>query len=88
MRIQSLKYLGLASLLTFSVANLGCANMTSTERRVTTGAGIGAVTGAIVTGRVRGAGVGAALGAGAGWLYDRSQKRYYYVDSRGRRHYR
>jgi osmotically inducible lipoprotein OsmB len=88
MRIQPVKHAALASLLAFSLGNLGCANMTSTEQRVLSGAGIGAVTGALVTGRVGGAAVGGALGAGAGWLYDRHQKRYYYHDRRGRRVYR
>ncbi|MBB3059454.1 YMGG-like glycine zipper-containing protein [Microbulbifer rhizosphaerae] len=75
MGIQLLKRLGLAFLLVATLGSLGCANMTSTERRVATGAGIGAVTGAAVSGSLRGTAVGTALGAGAGYLYDRDRKR-------------
>jgi len=88
MRTQSVKRLGLVSLLTVSLAGLGCANMTPTERRVATGAGIGTVTGALISRDVGGAALGGLIGAGAGWLYDRERKRYYYYDSRGRRVYR
>ena len=57
----------------------GCANMSDTERRTGTGAGIGAVGGALIsslTGGKAGVGalIGAAAGAGSGYLYDRHEK--------------
>lgn len=88
MRIQAVKQLGLASLLAASLISAGCANMSPTDRRIGTGAGIGAVTGALISGDVGGAALGGVIGAGAGWLYDRHKKRYYRYDRRGRRYYR
>lgn len=88
MRIQAVKHLSLAALVAAGLAGQGCANMTATERRVATGAGIGTVTGALISRDVGGAALGGLIGAGAGWLYDREKKRYYYYDSRGRRVYR
>ena len=88
MRIQTVKYLGLASLLSVSLISAGCTTMSPTDRRIGTGAGIGAVTGALIGGNVRSTAAGALIGAGAGWLYDRQQKKYYRYDHRGRRVYR
>lgn len=87
MQLQALKRAGLTSALTFTLATAGCANMSDTDRRVGTGIGIGAVTGALVTGRPGGTAVGAALGAAGGWLYDREKKKRYYYDRHGRRVY-
>ncbi|MEX2963884.1 glycine zipper 2TM domain-containing protein [Microbulbifer sp. TYP-18] len=87
--MQAIKHLGIASLLTAGLVTTGCANMSDTDRRIGTGAGIGAVTGAIISGgRPGGTALGAVLGAGAGYLYDRERKRYYYYDRHGRRVYR
>ena len=57
----------------------GCANMSDTGRRTATGAGIGAVGGALISSLTVGkagvgALVGAAAGAGGGYLYDRHEK--------------
>lgn len=56
----------------------GCSNMSTTQQRTLSGAGIGAGVGAVGTvmtgGCVTcGAAVGAAVGAGAGYVYDRSK---------------
>jgi|GEM_PF-1514712 len=83
-----LKRVGVASALALSLTTAGCANMSDSDRRVGTGIGIGAVTGALVTGDVGGAAVGAALGGAGGWLYDRNKKKHYYYDRYGRRVYR
>ena len=61
-----------------AVALGGCANMTTTEQRTLSGAGIGALGGAaiaaIAEGSVAtGALIGAGVGAGAGYLYSRSK---------------
>ncbi|MCQ3829347.1 glycine zipper domain-containing protein [Microbulbifer sp. HZ11] len=89
MQFQTLKRAGVTCALALSLTTAGCANMSDTDRRVGTGIGIGAVTGALVTGGdIGGAAVGAALGGAGGWLYDREKKKHYYYDSRGRRVYR
>ncbi|MFI2812574.1 MULTISPECIES: glycine zipper 2TM domain-containing protein [Microbulbifer] len=89
MAMQSFRRAGLASLLATGLVFTGCANMSDTDRRIGTGAGIGAVTGALISGgRPGGTAAGAVLGAGAGYLYDRNKKRYYYYDRHGRRIYR
>ncbi|WP_105101615.1 glycine zipper domain-containing protein [Microbulbifer pacificus] len=88
MQFRVMKRIAVFSALTLSLTTVGCANMSDTDRRVGTGIGIGAVTGALVTGGdIGGAAVGAALGGVGGWLYDREKKRRYYYDSRGRRVY-
>jgi osmotically inducible lipoprotein OsmB len=56
-----------------------CADMTSTQQRTLSGAGIGAGVGAIgsaVTGGspVGGAAIGAAVGGAGGYIYDKSKK--------------
>lgn len=89
MYIQQLRRVGLASLVSAALLAGGCAHMSETDRRVGTGAGIGAVTGALISGGEAGAtAAGAVLGAGAGWLYDRNKKRYYRYDRHGNRIYR
>lgn len=88
MQFQALKRAGMASALALTLTTVGCANMSDTDRRVGTGIGIGAVTGALVTGRPGGAAVGAAIGGASGWLYDREKKKRYYYDRYGRRVYR
>lgn len=88
MQMQSIKRLGLVTVLAASLTGIGCANMSDTDRRVGTGIGIGAVTGALISGgRPGGTAAGAVLGGVGGWLYDRDKKRRYYYDSRGRRVY-
>ncbi len=56
-----------------------CANMTDTQRRTLTGAGVGAGVGALgasVTGgnAIGGAALGAGVGAVGGYVYDQSKK--------------
>ena len=47
----------------------GCANMSDTQRRTTTGAGVGALAGAVIGGATGGSiGTGAVIGAGVGAL--------------------
>ena len=47
----------------------GCANMTDTQRRTATGAGVGAVAGAVLSSMTGGkAATGAVIGAGVGAL--------------------
>jgi hypothetical protein len=52
----------------------GCASMSDTERRVTTGAAIGGATAGIISGKWGWAAAGAAAGAASGYLYDQSKK--------------
>lgn len=52
----------------------GCASMSDTERRTTTGAAIGGAAAGIVTGEWGWALGGAAAGAAAGYLYDQNKK--------------
>lgn len=58
----------------------GCAAMTETERRATTGTLAGAAGGAAIGAMAGNAGMGAAIGAGVGLLggliYDQNQKAY------------
>jgi len=78
-----------------AIALVGCANMDDTGRRTTTGAGIGAASGAIIGSFGGNAGwgalAGAAVGGTGGYLYDRSKKneeaayRRGYVDAGRRR---
>ncbi|GAB2505997.1 hypothetical protein [Microbulbifer agarilyticus] len=88
MQLQILKRAGVASALALTLTTAGCASMSDTDRRVGTGIGVGAVTGALITGDAGGAAVGAAIGGAGGWLYDRQKKRRYYYDRYGRRVYR
>ena len=69
----------LAMVLSISLILSACANMSDTEKRTLGGAGIGAVSGALIgelaTGQpLHGAAIGAAAGAAGGWLYDRHQR--------------
>ena len=65
-----------AALLALSLG--GCADMTDTQRRTATGAGVGAAGGALVGSLTGSAGWGAVIGAGAGaaggYLYDQSRQ--------------
>jgi len=58
----------------------GCASMTDTQRRATTGTLAGAAGGAAIGAMAGNAGMGAAIGAGVGLLggiiYDQNQKAY------------
>ncbi|WOX06379.1 hypothetical protein [Microbulbifer pacificus] len=88
MQFQTLKRTGMTSMLVLTLASAGCASMSDTDRRVGTGIGVGAVTGALISGgRPGGTAVGAVLGGVGGWIYDREKKKRYYYDSRGRRVY-
>lgn len=52
----------------------GCAGMTDTQRRTTTGAAVGGAAAGIITGEWGWAAAGAAAGAAGGYLYDKSKK--------------
>ncbi|WP_193161301.1 hypothetical protein [Microbulbifer hainanensis] len=85
---RSVKQLSLISFLLASLILAGCANMSPQDRRIGTGIGIGAATGALISGGHAGAtAAGAVIGAGAGWLYDRNKKKRYYYDRHGNRVY-
>ena len=85
---RSIQRAGLVSFLLACVVFAGCANMSDKDRRIGTGIGIGAVTGALISGgRPGGTAAGAVLGGVGGWLYDREKKKRYYYDRHGRRVY-
>jgi hypothetical protein len=72
----------------------GCANMTTTEQRTLSGAGIGALGGAAIAAVTEGsvatgALIGAGVGAGAGYLYSRSRNEHHaaYHPTTKHRHY-
>lgn len=71
--------------LVVMLALTGCAYMTETERRASTGMVAGAAGGAAIGAMAGNAGMGAAIGAGVGLLggliYDQNQQAY----ERGRR---
>lgn len=56
----------------------GCAGMSDTQRRTTTGAGVGAAGGAVIGSFSGNAGTGALIGAGVGalggYVYDQDHK--------------
>jgi hypothetical protein len=56
----------IAILCVLALAATGCADLTPTQQRAMTGAGMGAAGGAIVGAIAGNAGMGAAIGAGAG----------------------
>jgi osmotically inducible lipoprotein OsmB len=61
-----------------TLAVAGCANMTTTEQRMLSGAAIGALGGVAIaaiaeTNIATGAAIGAGVGTGAGYLYSRSR---------------
>lgn len=66
--------------LAAALALAGCAGMSDTGRRTTTGAAVGAAGGALVGSFSANAGKGALIGAGVGavggYLYDQDQKRH------------
>jgi hypothetical protein len=74
-----------ALVLVVMLALTGCASMTETERRASTGMVAGAAGGAAIGAMAGNAGMGAAIGAGVGLLggliYDQTQQAY----ERGRR---
>jgi osmotically inducible lipoprotein OsmB len=57
-----------------SMALVGCAGMSDTERRVTTGAAVGGAAAGVASGSWGWAAAGAAAGAAGGYLYDKSKK--------------
>jgi hypothetical protein len=52
----------------------GCAGMTETERRTTTGAALGGAAAGLISGEWGWAAAGAAVGAAGGYLYDQHKK--------------
>lgn len=56
----------LAILLALGLSTAACADLTPTQQRAMTGAGMGAAGGAIIGAIAGNAGMGAAIGAGAG----------------------
>ena len=73
MKLRVLLFVGI-----FAVSGIGCSDMSTKEKRVMGGAGIGAAGGALVgglaTGRpLEGAAIGVAVGAASGWLYNRHE---------------
>jgi uncharacterized membrane protein len=67
-----------SALLAATVLLAGCAEMSDTQRRVATGAGVGAAAGALIGSSSTNAGTGALIGAGVGalggYIYDQSKK--------------
>lgn len=66
-----LKFISLSTILAVSLALGGCANLSNRDRNVLSGAGIGAVAGAVLTGgssvgTVGGAAVGGVIGSTIG----------------------
>jgi len=57
-----------------TMALAGCADMSDTQRRTTTGAAIGGAAAGIITGEWGWAAAGAAAGAATGYLYDQNKK--------------
>jgi osmotically inducible lipoprotein OsmB len=57
-----------------AVALAGCASMSDTDKRVGTGAAIGAAAAGVISGEWGWAAAGAAAGALGGYLYDQSKK--------------
>lgn len=79
MTVSALKMIPRAGLLALLITVGACSNMSTTQQRTLSGAGIGAAggaaVGAIAGGSVAGAAaLGAAGGAAAGYIYDQSQK--------------
>jgi hypothetical protein len=87
--------LGLPIMAMVTAVSLGgCANMTTTEQRTLSGAGIGALGGAAIAAVTEGsvatgALIGAGVGAGAGYLYSRSRNEHHaaYHPTTKHRHY-
>jgi uncharacterized membrane protein len=77
---KTMRTLTLPIAFTAALTLAGCAGMSDTGRRTTTGAGLGAATGALVGSFSANAGKGALIGAGVGalggYLYDQDQKRH------------
>ena len=72
----------------------GCANMTTTEQRTLSGAGMGAVGGVAIaaiaeSSLITGTAIGAGVGAGAGYLYSISRNRQQHTSENSTKsHYR
>ncbi|MEJ2175589.1 MAG: hypothetical protein P8Y76_11960 [bacterium] len=64
----------LSGVLAGTLALGACANMSDTERRTATGAGVGAAAAGLITGEWGWAAGGAAIGAIGGYLYDQEKK--------------
>jgi hypothetical protein len=66
------------TLLAMALATGACSDMTETQRRTATGAGVGAAGGAVIGSLTGSAGWGAVIGAGAGaasgYLYDQHKQ--------------
>ena len=79
MKASALTLIPRAGLLALLITVGACSNMSTTQQRTLSGAGIGAGVGAVGTAMTGGcvscgAAIGAAAGAGAGYLYDQSKK--------------
>lgn len=79
MTTLSFKTLSCAAALALMVSVSACSNMSTTQQRTLSGAGIGAAggaaVGALAGGSVAGgAAIGAAAGAAGGYIYDKSKK--------------
>ena len=72
-----MRNLTLPLVLATAITVTGCAGMTDTQRRVATGTGAGAATGALIgsfsANAGKGALIGGAVGALGGYLYDQNQ---------------
>jgi len=73
-----MRNLTLPLVLATAITVTGCAGMTDTQRRVATGTGAGAATGALIgsfsANAGKGALIGGAVGALGGYLYDQHEK--------------
>lgn len=63
-----------ACALAAALALGGCASMSDTQKRTTTGAAVGGTAVGVATGSWGWAAAGAAAGAAGGYLYDKSEK--------------
>lgn len=73
-----MRNLTLPLVLATAITVTGCAGMTDTQRRVATGTGAGAATGALIgsfsANAGKGALIGGAVGALGGFLYDQHEQ--------------
>lgn len=75
------KAVNLSAVIAVAVMLAACSDMSSTQQRTLSGAGIGAGTGAAVGAvaggsALTGAAIGTAVGAGAGYVYDQNEKNH------------
>jgi hypothetical protein len=70
---MSSKFFAMGALIAATTLS-GCAGMTDTERRTTTGAALGGAAAGLISGEWGWAAAGAAVGAASGYLYDQLKK--------------